>query len=568
MQLRELKSGTAISPEIRIDSALDFHGGISLYLASGPNCGHQLVHVLGDYAPDALDRLREAEEFYRDDLEVAVEQGRHEELLYFSEPFPLGEFMFEWLERRERIRVSEALKRVVRLLKVLQKAHDRGLYHGRITPKSILLEQVGNSYRLRLMGIGVAQAMPDTVRRDIDWLDYTFDLEGMSPVAVDVYGMAIVLMGLVSGEQGIDSFEATGLLPTPLRGGILQQTMERALALRMDVYSSVLAFSLDLEAALLELDDRQGEVYVADLVGFEPAVRSISTTISDDQRNTEPSLWSSMFDTLEQEERSSILCSLTSLHAINAVPPAAAAIPAPAAAAAPAAAPADEDEDVTCITTLGAASGQSRIKSTHAATSSREDTVVDADEGDSTSISARPHFTNDSQEVPELKPLGRELGSDEDEDAPTRIMMRPNYASINFGQEEKSVEAAIAAVIEATVDKPEPEQEPEPEAPSMEVRIRTAEVIEAENPMGHDVQYALDDPAAFPPEAPDPSSSENEKTQRIVHRHTPDAPVPRKAPTTAAKPFRMSTVQWAILGVLVVVIIILAIVLIQRIASS
>ena len=180
-----------------------------------------------------------------------------------------------------------------------------------------------------------------------------------------------VVFNITTREQAttfIDSFEATGLLPTPLRGGLLQQTMERALALRMDVYSSVLAFSLDLEAALLEIDDRQGEVYVGDLVGFEPAVRSLSGTISEEQRCAEPSVWSSMFDTLEQEERSSILCSLTSLTAINAVPTAANAL-APNAPAAhdsqPPAAPHDDDEDIA-LARLSEDEARALLRSTEA----------------------------------------------------------------------------------------------------------------------------------------------------------------------------------------------------------
>ena len=55
------------------------------------------------------------------------------------------------------------------------------------------------------------------------------------------------------------------------------------------------------------------------------------------------------------------------------------------------------------------------------------------------------------ERLADLKSLEDELKGDDDEeedDAPTRVMMRPNYFSIQFGQESQGVDSSIAEVIE------------------------------------------------------------------------------------------------------------------------
>ncbi len=518
MRLRELKNGVQICPEITLDSLLYTHNSIALYLASDTDSGHTLVHLLPDIEDASLEVLQKVVEFYKDNLKLETRCGRFEEFLYFSEPFPLGEYMFEWLERRERVALPEALKRIISLLKILQQAHEKDIYNGRITPQSVLLERSGVAFGLRMMGLGVAQALPPSLRYDIDWFDYTFDLEGMSPVAVDIYGIAIILMGLVSGESGIDSFEATGLLPQSLRGGILQQAMERALALRIDAYPTILAFSLDLEAALLEIDDRQGEVYVGDLVGFESAIKSISSIHEEKPENS--GVWSSMFETLEQNERSSLLCSLTSLTAIPALGP-------------------EDDDDITKVTTLPQALvGMQRIKSAHqhedecktdilAAPMALQDEVdnssAEAAEVDNSSAEAAPEEQAPAQpDKPEdkfasIKNLEAELQSDDEEDdAPTRVMMRPNYATISFGQTGQGVNSSIEEVIKNSSSE-------RATVTTMLDRIQQATVIEFECELKHDIQYDPNDPVAFPPEDESQDSQSDDSPNSSLVRNAAEA---------------------------------------------
>ncbi|MBO4351052.1 MAG: hypothetical protein J6A01_08920 [Proteobacteria bacterium] len=617
MRLRVLKPGVVICPELKIDSSLDSHNGVAQYLASDKELGHALLHLLPDFEDGSLEKLQKISQFYQNHLGIQTRCGRYEEFLFLSEPFPLGEFMFEWLERRERILLPEALKHIIKLLKVLQEAHDENIFHGRITPKSILLERVSSSYGLRLMGFGVAQALTSSLQYDIDWFDYTFDLEGMSPAAVDIYGIAIVLMGLVSGEQGIDSFEATGLLPPILRGGLLQQAMERALALRIDSYPNVLTFSLDLEAALLEIDERQGEVYVGDLVGYESAVKSVSGISKQFISSESSGIWSSMFETLEQEERSSLLCSLTSLTAIKAVED-------------------DEDDDITHVSSLPqAVLTLQRIKSSH------------EHEGDSTNVTNRPLVATEQAEVPEptqnillsdvkkpettddeheitgrierddieasrktdvipqpsleslgepkkeekteiiqapkapnaseapqaptttdeklasLQSLEAELKGDEDDevdDAPTRVMKRPNYMTISFGQDPKDVETSIKEVLQngsqqvVTIT-------------AMLNRIRDAKVIEGEIEVGHDIIYDENDPKAFPTEPkpslkPDPTKQllNNNSNTKDSKKHRKDSDEVQK---TSGKSISKKG-QKAFLLILMLIIIILFAVLLLR----
>ncbi len=548
MRLRELPNGVQISAELRLDSPLYTHNGIAQYLASDSELGHALLHIMPDFEENSLETLERVVSFYEEVLNVKARCGRYEEFLYFSEPFPLGEYMFEWLERRERVSLPDAIKRIISLLKTLDNAHSRGIYHGRITPQTVLLERSGEAFGLRMLGLGIAQSLTPSMKCDIDWFDYTFDLEGMTPAAVDIYGLAIILMGLVSGESGIDSFESTGLLPQALRGGILQQAMERALALRIDAYSNVLAFSLDLEAALLELDDRQGEVYVGDLVGFESAVRSI-TSISEEPGQTENSgIWSSMFDTLEQEERSSLLCSLTSLTAIKPVDE-------------------DEDDDVTRITSLPkSVLSLQRIKSAHlheedeGVTSVLSSLNVDEtgttvsapDDGEeitgNLSAAAKEGFAN-------LLSMEAELETDsEEDDSPTRVMMRPTYESITVVPEPKPEE--VPGIEEAT-ESIEADENP---IAAMEKRIRNSEVTESDFELGHDVLYDENDPIAFPPcEEPEPAPAavQNDGLVKNAAQAAPAKDASASQNVKKKKKRKFSKKQQTILLLLIIVVIIL-----------
>ena len=544
MQITEIKKGTRVSDDIRTDSFLELSGGVAQYLASDDTYGHALLHIMPAEGHDE-EALKKTAQFQSETLHNEVRCGKYDDTIFFSEPFPLGEFMFEWLERRERVAIAEAIKRIIKLLHVLQKAHENQIFHGHITPKTILMQRTSDAFELRIMGLGVAQALPKGEQLNIDWFDYTFDLEGMTPQAVDIYGTAIVLMGLVSGEQGIDNFEATGLLPPIFRGGILQQAMERALALRIDTYSEVLTFTQDLEASLLEIDAKEGEVYVGDLVGYESAIKSISSISEDHRAISENSgVWSSLVDTLEQEERSSLLCSLTSLTCIKSGED-------------------EDDEDVTRVSSVPqAVLGLRRIRTTHVSSDDSTQTAAtptpdddahsDAPSHEKTEISARPMPAN---RMAELQSLEAELASDDadTDDSPTRVIQRPNYVSIRFTEENASapegVSSSIAAVLEATA-VPVPAETP---IQAMQKRILAADVIQHECTLNPDVQY---------PE--EPCDEDNPPSDDAQNHDAPSPDVPPPAPVqptpATPSPKGFSASQRRVLFILIVVIILLAIV--------
>lgn len=577
MRLRELKSGTRLCPEIRLNAHLDTHNGIARYLASDTESGHVLVHVIPDFENDSFAQLEKVAAFYRSDLNCDVRCGHFEEFLYFSEPFPLGEFMFEWLERRERVPLPDALKRIITLLKTLHNAHSKGIYNGRITPQSLLMERSDLAFGLRMMGFGVSQALNDSMKNDIDWFDYTFDLEGMNAAAVDIYGVAIILMGLVSGEAGIDSFEATGLLPQSLRGGILQTAMERALALRIDSYPNILAFSQDLEAALLELDERQGEVFVGDLVGFESAVRSIPSYADEplDFDSDASGVWHAMFDSLEQEERSSLLCSLTSLTAVKVDE--------------------DEDDDVTRITSLpDTVLGMQRIKTHHAREDEEDvtsekvssekleatsvikmDDVEDNSESSDKTEAASPESSGpklnpaSAEKLANIQSLEAELDDDIEDDAPTRVMMRPNYFQVTSGEPSKGVASSIEEVIQSNQEETDP-------VAKMAARIRQENVEVSDWELKHDVYYDEKDPVAFPPEPEAPAdekdqdseehSDEKKKQLTVLANQVPEkkedktkeeTPVPKAVSEEERKKSRIFNGLIVALVILIVILIII-----------
>ena len=530
MQITEIKKGTRVSDDIRTDSFLELSGGVAQYLASDDTYGHALLHIMPAEGHDE-EALKKTAQFQSETLHNEVRCGKYDDTIFFSEPFPLGEFMFEWLERRERVAIAEAIKRIIKLLHVLQKAHENQIFHGHITPKTILMQRTSDAFELRIMGLGVAQALPKGEQLNIDWFDYTFDLEGMTPQAVDTYGTAIVLMGLVSGEQGIDNFEATGLLPPIFRGGILQQAMERALALRIDTYSEVLTFTQDLEASLLEIDAKEGEVYVGDLVGFESAIKSLASISEEHHAIHENSgIWSSLVNTLEQEERSSLLYSLTSLTSIKAIDKDATD---------------DDEEDVTCISTIPqSVLGLRRIKSSHAS----GDVAALVDEKTHVSKTEIPQASDDSprekttpstpapqkpidvdtrtsqDKLAEIQNLESQIKTDDgdEDDAPTRVVQRPNYISIRVSSSEHDTDSLKKAAESSAIDGEAAPQISPLEA--MKDRIAKATVIEHAGIIKPDVFY---DTGEDPEEAIDTPSDESQNGDAQAS-DTPEMPQPRR----------------------------------------
>lgn len=530
MQITEIKKGTRVSDDIRTDSFLELSGDVAQYLASDDTYGHALLHIMPAEGHDE-EALKKTAQFQSETLHNEVRCGKYDDTIFFSEPFPLGEFMFEWLERRERVAIAEAIKRIIKLLHVLQKAHDNQIFHGHITPKTILMQRTSDAFELRIMGLGVAQALPKGEQLNIDWFDYTFDLEGMTPQAVDIYGTAIVLMGLVSGEQGIDNFEATGLLPPIFRGGILQQAMERALALRIDTYSEVLTFTQDLEASLLEIDAKEGEVYVGDLVGFESAIKSLASISEEHHAIHENSgIWSSLVNTLEQEERSSLLYSLTSLTSIKAIDKDATD---------------DDEEDVTCISTIPqSVLGLRRIKSSHAS----GDVAALVDEKTHVSKTEIPQASDDSprekttpstpapqkpidvdtrtsqDKLAEIQNLESQIKTDDgdEDDAPTRVVQRPNYISIRVPSSEHDSDSLKKAAESSAIDGEAAPQISPLEA--MKDRIAKATVIEHAGIIKPDVFY---DTGEDPEEAIDTPSDESQNGDAQAS-DTPEMPQPRR----------------------------------------
>ena len=530
MQITEIKKGTRVSDDIRTDSFLELSGGVAQYLASDDTYGHALLHIMPAEGHDE-EALKKTAQFQSETLHNEVRCGKYDDTIFFSEPFPLGEFMFEWLERRERVAIAEAIKRIIKLLHVLQKAHENQIFHGHITPKTILMQRTSDAFELRIMGLGVAQALPKGEQLNIDWFDYTFDLEGMTPQAVDIYGTAIVLMGLVSGEQGIDNFEATGLLPPIFRGGILQQAMERALALRIDTYSEVLTFTQDLEASLLEIDAKEGEVYVGDLVGFEAAIKSLASISEEHHAIHENSgIWSSLVNTLEQEERSSLLYSLTSLTSIKAIDKDATD---------------DDEEDVTCISTIPqSVLGLRRIKSSHAS----GDVAALVDEKTHVSKTEIPQASDDSprekttpstpapqkpidvdtrtsqDKLAEIQNLESQIKTDDgdEDDAPTRVVQRPNYISIRVSSSEHDTDSLKKAAESSAIDGEAAPQISPLEA--MKDRIAKATVIEHAGIIKPDVFY---DTGEDPEEAIDTPSDESQNGDAQAS-DTPEMPQPRR----------------------------------------
>ncbi|MCL2326309.1 MAG: hypothetical protein FWC40_07455, partial [Proteobacteria bacterium] len=292
----------------------------------------------------------------------------------------------------------------------------------------------------------------------------------------------------------------------------------------------------DLEASLLELDVKQGEMYVGGLVGYESAVRSVSGSISEkNQRGEASGIWSSFVDGLEQSERSSLLCSLTSLAAIRA--------------------PADEEDEVevTRVTSVSeAVLGMRRIQARPAGRRSKGHAVAEpADQ----SFSGGRFVLGEaaSKKLADIQFLEEE---DEEDESPTRVVVRPNYLSVSLTSSDgHSTVNALQAVLAMDAGPAS--------VPDHRARVLAAEVTEQTYVLGRDVLYpeeempeetALDLPPVVPAPGVVPVSGKGALGE------TKPQPERRQS--------KLSRVQVLSVLTLLVVILILAIMVALRFVSA
>ena len=301
--------------------------------------------------------------------------------------------------------------------------------------------------------------------------------------------------------------------------------------MRIDTYSEVLTFTQDLEASLLEIDAKEGEVYVGDLVGFESAIKSLASISEEHHAIHENSgIWSSLVNTLEQEERSSLLYSLTSLTSIKAIDKEATD---------------DDEEDVTCISTIPqSVLGLRRIKSSHAS----GDVAALVDEKTHVSKTEIPQASDDSprekttpstpapqkpidadtrtsqDKLAEIQNLESQIKTDDgdEDDAPTRVVQRPNYISIRVPSSEHDSDSLKKAAESSAIDGEAAPQISPLEA--MKDRIAKATVIEHAGIIKPDVFY---DTGEDPEEAIDTPSDESQNGDAQAS-DTPEMPQPRR----------------------------------------
>ena len=433
MRLRQVKAGSEVERGLTIEAYLDGSPGVTRYF--GRRIGFDnavMIYLIADFGDESLNHLYRVSGLLSKLRGSGCGCGRYAEFLFFWEEFPSGEFLMEWSNRREILALDASLRLASSLLRELIQCYEQGIRHCRITPESVLLREVsGRRLELRLMGVGISQSLTPSMRCNLDWGEYSFDLEGMSEVAVDIYGIGVILLLLVCGESGLEEFESSGELPAVFRRGILSQAMERALSLRVDAYHTLLEFSQDLEAAYLDVDSGQNEVFIGDLVGFQSAVESVRGAGAVKEVSGE---WSALIDDLGETERSSLLSSLTSLKAIAAV--------------------SAVDEDF--------------------------------DDDEETKVGPLPAAVLKLQRMrnrDDARASETESGDSEFDSCPTRIMSRSNYVAVKSTPGESGVVSAINAVLNDVSPGP---------ISSLSQRIDSLEIITREYILGHAYYYPSD----------------------------------------------------------------------------
>jgi serine/threonine-protein kinase len=262
------------------------HGGMSsVYKAQDTllerHVALKILHEQYSADDDFVERFkreaRSVAQLQHPNIVTVIDRGEEDGCQYIVFEYIDGENLKEYVVRKGRLDVREALEIAVEVARGLAFAHEQGLIHRDVKPQNILLNGDG---RAKVTDFGIARSL------DVDGMTQTGTVLGTSNYIApeqasgqrvdahsDVYALGAVLYELLAGDVPFpgESFVAVAMKhmhePAPnlldVRGDVplrVAAAVDRALEKDPEQrFPTMDAFAAELEACLAELDEPDGE---------------------------------------------------------------------------------------------------------------------------------------------------------------------------------------------------------------------------------------------------------------------------------------------------------------------
>jgi eukaryotic-like serine/threonine-protein kinase len=233
---------------------------------------HEQYNADDDFVERFKREARAVAQLQHPNIVTVIDRGDEEGRQYIVFEYIDGENLKEYVVRKGRLDVHEAIEIALEVGRGLAFAHDQGLIHRDVKPQNVLLNGDG---RAKVTDFGIARSL------DVDGMTQTGTVLGTSNYIApeqasgqqvdahsDVYALGVVLYELLAGEVPFpgESFVAVAMKhmhepapnlldvrkDVPLR---VAAAVDRALEKDPEQrFPTMAAFAAELEAALAELD--------------------------------------------------------------------------------------------------------------------------------------------------------------------------------------------------------------------------------------------------------------------------------------------------------------------------
>ncbi len=234
---------------------------------------HEQYNEDEDFVERFKREARSVAQLQHPNIVTVIDRGEEEGRQYIVFEFIDGENLKEFVVRKGRLDLREALEIAVEIARALAFAHEHGLIHRDVKPQNVLLNGDG---RAKVTDFGIARSLDvehgvtqtGTVLGTSNYIAPEQASGQQVDVHTDVYSLGVVLYELLTGEVPFpgESFVAVAMKhvhePPPnvldVRGDVplrVASAIDRALEKDpTERFPTMDAFAAELEACLAELD--------------------------------------------------------------------------------------------------------------------------------------------------------------------------------------------------------------------------------------------------------------------------------------------------------------------------